>query len=121
VQLPGGQHDVVQWPEHRRRIAEAFASRTRDEWTAVFEGTDACVTPVLGLTEASRHPHLAARGTYVDTAAGPQPAPAPRFSRTPSALGLPPARPGEHTREALTDWGVSGVDELLAGGGAVQG
>src|SRR6185312_7815165 len=57
IELPGAQHDVAQWPEHRRLIAEAFASRTRDEWTAVFEGTDACVTPVLGLTEAPRHAH----------------------------------------------------------------
>ncbi|MGY1810448.1 CaiB/BaiF CoA transferase family protein [Blastococcus sp. SYSU D00669] len=121
--LPGsGQHDVAAWPEHRRLFAEAFASRTRAEWTAVFEGTDACVTPVLGLTEAPAHPHLAARGTFVDEGLGPQPAPAPRFSRTPAAVRGVPRAPGQDTVEVLRAWGF-GDDEvraLLDSGAVVQ-
>jgi alpha-methylacyl-CoA racemase len=122
IELPGAQHDVAQWPEHRRLIAEAFASRTRDEWTAVFEGTDACVTPVLGLTEAPRHPHLAARGTYVQTPAGVQPAPAPRFSRTPAEVRGTPRGPGQDTVSTLTAWGFGDdeVEALLASGAVVQ-
>jgi alpha-methylacyl-CoA racemase len=110
-ELPGGQHDVALWPEHRRRIGAALAARTRDEWTAVFEGTDACVTPVLGLTEAPEHPHLAARGTFVDQDGRPQPAPAPRFSRTPGAVRGGPRRAGQDTRRALAAWGFA-EDEL---------
>src|SRR4051812_7238151 len=122
VELPGGQHDVAQWPEHRRRIAEAFASRTRDEWTAVFEGTDACVTPVLRLAEAPEHPHLAARQTFVGTAAGPQPAPAPRFSRTPAEVRGAPRAPGQDTVAALSAWGVSDeeISALQRSGAVVQ-
>src|SRR3954464_2383471 len=122
VELPGAQHAVAQWAEHRRLIAEAFASRTRDEWTAVFEGTDACVTPVLGLTEAPRHPHLAARGTYVETPAGVQPAPAPRFSRTPAEVRGTPRGPGQDTVAALRAWGFEDdeVKALLAAGAVVQ-
>jgi alpha-methylacyl-CoA racemase len=121
--LPGGQYDVDRWPEQRQRIAEVFATRTRDEWTAVFEGTDACVTPVLGLTEAPAHPHLAARGTFTDRDGSPQPAPAPRFSRTPGAVRGGPRAPGQDTRTALEAWGFPAdeVDRLLAAGAVVQG
>jgi len=104
-ELPGGQHDVAHWPEHRRRIADVLATRTRDEWTAVFEGTDACLTPVLGLAEAPEHPHLAARGTFVEQGGGVQPGPAPRFSRTPGAVRSRPRRPGQDTLAALGEWG----------------
>ncbi len=76
------------------RIADAFATRTRDEWTAVFAGSDACVAPVLGLGDATRHPHLAARGTFVEHGGVVQPAPAPRFSRAPAG-STGPARPGQ--------------------------
>jgi alpha-methylacyl-CoA racemase len=119
-ELPGGQHDVAQWPEHRRRIAEVLATRTRDEWTAVFEGTDACLTPVLSLQEAPAHPHLAARGTFVDQGGGAQPGPAPRFSRTPGAVRGRPRRPGQDTLAALGEWGFS-VEELdrLRNSGAI--
>ena len=106
-----GQHDVAQWPELRRRLAVAFAARTRDEWAAVFEGLDACVSPVLSLSEAAQHPHLAARGTVVERDGVPQPAAAPRFSRTPSAPGAGPRPAGADTRAALSDWGL-GEDEL---------
>ncbi|KLL11170.1 MULTISPECIES: CaiB/BaiF CoA-transferase family protein [Protofrankia] len=112
--------DPAAWPALRERIAAAFAQRTRDEWAKVFEGTDACVAPVLNLTEAAGHPHLAARGTFIEVDGVRQPAPAPRFSRTPPAVPGPPARPGAHTRQALTDWGVRDVDALLASGAAVQ-
>jgi alpha-methylacyl-CoA racemase len=116
----GDRSDATTWPQLRERIAAAFARRTRAEWTDVFEGTDACVAPVLGLTEAPDHPHLAARSTFVDVDGIRQPAPAPRFSRTPPAVQRPPARPGEHTREALTEWGVSDVEDLLDTGAALQ-
>jgi alpha-methylacyl-CoA racemase len=118
----GRQLDVARWPEQRARIAAAFAARTRDEWAAAFAGTDACVTPVLGLTEAPHHPHLAARGTFADRGGHPEPAPAPRFSRTPGAVRGEPRAPGQDTRTALAAWGF-GEDEvagLLEAGGVVQ-
>ena len=86
------------------------------EWSEVFDGSDACVAPVLSAAAAARHPHLVARGTYVEHAGQVQPAPAPRFGGTPAELGRPPARPGQHTRAALVDWGVTDVDGLLAAG-----
>jgi alpha-methylacyl-CoA racemase len=115
---PPDRSDLASWPELRKVLAETFAQRTQAEWTEVFDGSDACVSPVLPL--AGDHPHLVARGTFVEKDGVRQAAPAPRFSRTPSELGEPPARPGQHTRAALTDWGVSGIDELLATGAAVQ-
>jgi alpha-methylacyl-CoA racemase len=120
--LPGAQYDVAHWPEHRRRCAAAFASRPRDEWAAEFAGTDACVTPVLGLHEAPAHPHLAARGTFVERDGTIQPAPAPRFSRTPGAVRGAPRMPGSDTREVLVAWGFAAgeVDELLASGAVTQ-
>jgi alpha-methylacyl-CoA racemase len=98
--------DPAAWPELRARIAERFATRTRREWTEVFEGTDACVAPVLSLGEAAEHPHLAARATYPVADGIRQPAPAPRLSRTPGTLRRPPARPGEHAAEIARDWGL---------------
>ena len=111
--LPGGQYDLAHWPEHRRRFAEAFATRTRDEWADAFAGTDACVTPVLGLREAPVHPHLAARGTFVEQDGASLPGPAPRFSRTPGAVRGPARRPGADTTAVLTDWGFT-ADEVRA-------
>jgi len=112
--------DPHAWPLLRERIGKAFASRTRAEWTEVFEGTDACVAPVLGLTEAPHHPHNVARGTFIEVAGVTQPAPAPRFSRTPATVRRGPVAPGTDTRDALTDWGVRDVDGLLASGAASQ-
>jgi alpha-methylacyl-CoA racemase len=106
-----GQFDVPRWPELRARIAERFAARTQAEWTALFEGTDACVSPVLTLRQAAEHPHLAARGTYRTEDGVTQPAPAPRFSATPGALRRPPAVPGAHTAEVARDWDVPGLDQ----------
>lgn len=110
--------DPHAWPLLRERIGKAFACRTRAEWTEVFEGTDACVAPVLGLTEAPHHPHNVARGTFIEVDGVTQPAPAPRFSRTPATVRRGPVAPGTDTREALTDWGVRDVDGLLASGAA---
>jgi alpha-methylacyl-CoA racemase len=112
--------DPMQWPALRELFASRFAQRTQAEWTAVFEGTDACVAPVLPLTEAAGSPHLEARGTYVDRGGVLQPAPAPRFSRTSASLGTGPTEPGGQTREALTAWGAPGVEALIASGAAVQ-
>src|SRR3954466_10173011 len=99
--------------ELRRLLADTLRGRTRGQGTAVFDGSDACVAPVLSFAEAAAHPHLAARQTYVEQHGVVQPAPAPRFSRTPATLGLPPTRAGAHTRTALTDWGIPDVDALL--------
>ncbi|WP_321876978.1 CaiB/BaiF CoA transferase family protein [Paraburkholderia bannensis] len=101
------QHDTSRWPEMREKLAAIFRTRTRDEWCALAEGREACFSPVLSMTEAPAHPHLRARGTFVERDGIVQPAPAPRFSRTPGAVQRPPARPGEHTTEALLDWGFS--------------
>ena len=86
--------DAAHWGELRAAVAARFATRTRDEWTAVFAGSDACVAPVLSLREAPADEHLAARGTFTEAHGITQPAPAPRFSRTPTAVRTPPARPG---------------------------
>ncbi|HEU5288874.1 MAG TPA: CaiB/BaiF CoA-transferase family protein [Candidatus Limnocylindria bacterium] len=107
------QHDRASWPQLRDRFAAVFRTKTRDEWAALFTGTDACVAPVLSLAEARAHPHNAARGTFVSVDGVTQPAPAPRFSRTPSAISGGPALRGAHTDEALADWGFS-ADELAA-------
>jgi alpha-methylacyl-CoA racemase len=112
--------DPAQWPALREALTARFKERTQAEWTAVFDGTDACCAPVLPLTEAARHPHLQARGTYVERDGVLQPAPAPRFSRTGATLSTGPSVPGGQTREALLAWGVEDVDALLASGAAVQ-
>jgi alpha-methylacyl-CoA racemase len=117
--LPG-QYDRPGWPVLRQRFTEAFARRTRDEWTAAFSGSDACVAPVLRPSEAPHHPHTAARGTFLDGDGLVQPAPAPRFSRTPNAAPQPPPRPGADTAAVLTDLGLSGEQiAALRGAGAV--
>ncbi len=98
------------------RFTAIFASRTRDEWCAVFDGTDACVAPVLSMSEAHAHPQNAARETFVEIEGVRQPGPAPRFSRTPSAVAWPPVPAGAHSRDALTEWGVPDVEALIAAG-----
>lgn len=100
------QMDRSQWPAMKERFAGIFRSRTRDEWCAVFEGTDACAAPVLSPWEAHQHPHNAARRTFVEVEGIVQPAPAPRFSRTPGEVSRPPSHPGADTDEALAAWGV---------------
>jgi alpha-methylacyl-CoA racemase len=99
------QMDRQAWPELRARFADVFVRRTRAEWCQNFADTDACVTPVLTPGEAPLHPHNQSRSTFVDEWDVVQPAPAPRFSRTPEALSRPPAEPGQHTDEILADIG----------------
>jgi alpha-methylacyl-CoA racemase len=105
------QWEKARWGELRARLTEVFKQKTRDEWCRIMEGSDVCFAPVLSMTEAPAHPHNRARGTFVEVDGVPQPGPAPRFSRTPGAIGRPPAAPGQHTEEALRDWGFS-ADEL---------
>ncbi|MEV5101967.1 CaiB/BaiF CoA transferase family protein [Streptomyces massasporeus] len=105
----GARKDVGRWGELREQVATRFKSRTRDEWTAVFDGSDACVAPVLSLREAPHHPHLAARGTFTDHGGITQPAPAPRFSATPTSVRTGPARPGADTADVARDWDVPGL------------
>ena len=116
--VPGlpDRDDRSAWPQLRAALAERFAQRTQAQWVAEYAGTDACVAPVLTPAEAAAHPHLTARGSYLEWDGVVQPAPAPRFSRTGAELGRPPACPGQHTTEALRDWGVDDVDVLLARG-----
>jgi alpha-methylacyl-CoA racemase len=102
-----GRWDPANWPVLHARLAAAFAGRSRDAWLAVFDNTDACVTPVLDLDEAPRHPHNLARGTFVEHDGVVQPAPAPRFSRTAAEIARPAAAPGEHSMDVLRDWGFS--------------
>jgi alpha-methylacyl-CoA racemase len=118
-QLPG-QNDHAAWPAMRERLGAIFKTKTRDEWCKIMEGSEVCFAPVLTLDEAPRHPHNRHRSTFVDYQGVVQPAPAPRFLRTPSAIQRPPARPGEHTEEALRDWGVSPAEiERLRTAGAI--
>lgn len=108
----GARTDVTRWDALRSAVAARFRTRTRQEWTAVFEGTDACVAPVLSLREAPHHPHLAARGTYTDHDGLTQPAPAPRFSATPTAVRTGPALPGADTAAVARDWDVPELTEV---------
>jgi len=112
--------DPANHAQLRELLTETFKSRTQAEWTEVFDATDACVAPVIPTSEAVDHPHLAARGTYIEIDGITQPAPAPRFSRTPGTVDMPPGGPGAHTREALAAWGIADVDRLLESGAAVQ-
>jgi alpha-methylacyl-CoA racemase len=114
-QAADDRFDPRRWPAQREAWARLFRSRTRDEWAALLEHTDACVAPVLDWREAPRHPHLAARGTFVEHAGVSQPAPAPRFSATPGAIRRPPPQPGEHTDEILRGLGQD-PDALRAAG-----
>lgn len=102
--------DPENWAVDRAAWAELFGSRTRDEWAALLEHGDACVAPVLDWDEAPEHPHLRTRGVFVTHAGAVQPAPAPRFSRTPAAIRRPPPHPGEHTDKILTELGRSPGD-----------
>ena len=117
-----GQHDQSRWPELRELLADTFRTRTRDEWAAVFDDVDACVAPVMRLTEAAGHPHVRARESLVTVDGVTQPAPAPRFSRTPGAIQGPPRNPGADTAGTLVDWGFDEdeVERLFAAGVVAQ-
>jgi alpha-methylacyl-CoA racemase len=99
------QHDESAWPAMKERFATIFATKSRDEWIAAFDALDACVAPVLTMDEVADDPHLRARDTYVDVDGVVQPAPAPRFDRTPARLDRPPAPAGHHTDEVLAEYG----------------
>ncbi len=108
------QMDRDRWPELRERLAAVFRTRTWAEWCEVFDGSDACVAPVLSPGEAPDHPHNRARRTFVPVGGSTEPAPAPRFSRTPSAPPAPPPAPGQHTDEVLAAWAGFGAEEIAA-------
>ncbi|WP_296602397.1 CaiB/BaiF CoA-transferase family protein [Nocardioides sp.] len=114
------RYDPEQADALRTLIADTFATRTQAEWVEVFEGTDACVAGIIPLSEAARHPHMAAREVFVERDGFLQPTPAPRFSRTEATLSRTAEDAGQSTREALTAWGIDGVDALIEGGAAVQ-
>lgn len=116
------QLNVPQFDEMRAKLAETFRTKTRDEWCEILEGTDVCFAPVLSMTEAPEHPHAKARSAFVEIDGIKQPAPAPRFSRTPGSVRNPPPHPGEHSRELLRAWGMDdkSIDALIASGAIKQ-
>jgi alpha-methylacyl-CoA racemase len=108
-ELPN-QMDRAKWPEMKERIRKLFKTKTRDEWCDIMEGTDVCFAPVLNMGEAYEHPHNVERQTFVEVAGRMQPAPAPRFSRTAPEISSPPCFAGQHTDEALADWGLDAAE-----------
>jgi alpha-methylacyl-CoA racemase len=115
------QQDRTTWPAMKDRMAALIRTRTRDEWCAVLEGSDACFAPVLSPEEAAVHPHNALRGTYTELDGVVQAAPAPRFSRTPPEIAGPPGPPGRDTDAALLDFGFSAEElEQLRAAGAIR-
>jgi alpha-methylacyl-CoA racemase len=117
------QWDRSRWPALAERLAALFATRTLADWTAELEGTDACFAPALRLDEVLTHPHLEARSVFVEVDGIVQPAPVPRFARTPGAIARPPVAAGDHTLELLEEAGFDapGRTAILASGAAVQG
>ena len=112
------QYDASGWPDMQQEFARLFKQKTRTEWTAIFEGIDACVSPVLDMAEAPDHPHNQARQTFIDQDGYRQPAPAPRFSATPPGRPGEPFFQGEHTRHILAEAGYddAAIDQLIADG-----
>ncbi len=110
------QHDMGRWPEMRDRVAEVFKTKTRDEWVAVFDGTDACVAPILDMDEVDSHPHNEVRDLLIEVDGVSQPAPAPRLSRTPGSVQKPGTTRGSETREILEEVEYKGkqIEELFA-------
>jgi alpha-methylacyl-CoA racemase len=109
LQLPDDlprQLDEAAWPTMKQTFADVIRTRTRDAWMAAAEGLQPCVAPVLEVREATAHPHNVVRETFVDVDGIVQPAPAPRFSRTPAGIDVGPPLPGEHTAETLAGWGI---------------
>lgn len=98
------QEDTRHWSETADRLSAIFKTKSRDEWVAAAAPYDACLTPVLDFDEVAAHPHIRERETFTTVNGAVQPAPAPRFSRTPAAIQRPPAMPGDHTDEVLQEW-----------------
>ena len=120
VDVPHDDDRPATWSAHRVALAARFAEKTRDEWEQILDSPGCCVTPVLSLAEAPRHPHLVARQTFINVDGITQPAPAPRFSRTRPAVPSSPSLPGEHTRELLGEMGLNAADIAeLEGAGVV--
>ncbi len=120
VDVPHDDDQPATWSAHRVALAARFAEKTRDEWQQILDSPGCCATPVLSLTDAPRHPHLVARQTFIDVDGVTQPAPAPRFSRTPPAAPCAPSLPGDHTRELLGEMGLNTTDIAeLEGAGVV--
>jgi alpha-methylacyl-CoA racemase len=113
-----GQHDRKRWPEMKSLFEKTFKAKTRDEWCAIFEGSDACFAPVLSWSEARRDPHMVFRNSFCSVSEVEQPSPAPRFSRTPGGVRRAPPERGEGGRDALVDWGFSGEEIKNLMGGA---
>jgi alpha-methylacyl-CoA racemase len=115
--------DRAKWPEFSQRIADVVKTKTRDEWMKVFDGTDACVAPVLSMDEAPKHPHNADRKTFVEAFGVMQPNAAPRFSRTAGAVNGAPAIAGKHSNDVLESWGIAADrrDAFLKAGAVAQG
>ncbi len=114
------QMDPSKWPELKEKIAKVFKSKTRQEWCEIMEGTDVCFAPVLSLDEAPRHPHNEARKTFLDLDGVVHPAPAPRFSRTPTGTPRQPPNLGENTEEVLADFGFdAGAIQALRDAGVI--
>jgi alpha-methylacyl-CoA racemase len=109
--LRAPQRDRSTWPDRKQEMQRLFATRTRDEWQQLLEHADACVAPVLSWAEAPAHPHNAARQTFAEVDGVLQPAPAPRFSRTPAAVQAPACAAGEHTTDVLTELGLSEAEQ----------
>ncbi len=99
------QMDRDRWPATKERFVEVFRTKTRDEWVRAAEGTDACVAPVLAMSEVADHPHNKERGTFIELGGVVQPGPAPRFEKTPAATPHPPLWPGQHGVDSLVSWG----------------
>jgi len=116
------QMDRDAWPAMKRRVGDLIKTKTRDEWCELLEATDACFAPVLSPEEAAVHPHNVERGTFTERDGVVQPAPAPRFSRTPAEIAGSPARPGEHTDSVLAEWGFAASEVAkLREAGAIRG
>lgn len=115
--------DRSKWPGFSQRIADVVKTKTRDEWMKVFDGTDACVAPVLSMDEAPKHPHNADRKTFVEAFGVMQPNAAPRFSRTAGAVNGAPAIAGKHSNDVLESWGIAADrrDAFLKAGAVAQG
>ena len=116
--LPADRHDRNGWPAIRACFTQKFRAKTRDEWCAIMDGTEVCFAPVLSIAEAPQHPHMKARGTFIELDGVVQPAPAPRFGRTKPEIRQPAGSADQHADEALCDWGFSAdeVAELRACG-----
>ncbi|MFQ3316030.1 MAG: alpha-methylacyl-CoA racemase [Candidatus Poriferisodalaceae bacterium] len=115
------RNDRSTWEEKKQRMEQLVRLKTRDEWDDLMLGTDVCYAPVLNFEEAPKHPHNVARQSFVEVEGVMQPAPAPKFSRTPGTVQMPPPAPGQHTSEILSDWGFDANEiEKLKDVGAVS-